>query len=81
MSARSGRTSTPGVVRLSVNLSPSVAAALRQTAARSGVSITEAVRRAVALWQLLVDARDRGHTVLIMRGAGPDAKFDEVKLL
>lgn len=68
------------IVRLSVNLAPSVALALRQTAEKSGVSVTEAVRRAVAVWKLVVDARAQGHTVLVMRGEGPEARFAEVEL-
>lgn len=47
-------------VRLSVNLRPDVAADLKDYAERKGVSITEAVRRAIVILKFVDDARDRG---------------------
>jgi hypothetical protein len=47
-------------VRLSVNLKPDVAGALKSYAGRKGISITEALRRAIVILTFVVDAQDRG---------------------
>lgn len=72
---------TPRVVRLSINLAPTVAEALKTTATKQGVSITEAVRRAVALWRLVSDAQDHGNRVMVVEGRGDDAQYREIVLL
>lgn len=65
-------------IRLSVNLAPTVSEALRATAARKGLSITEAVRHAVAVWKFITDEQAKGNRVLIMEGEGTGARFREV---
>jgi hypothetical protein len=45
--------------RLSVNLSPEVAEALRWLTHRQGISVTEAVRRAISHEKYIYDALDR----------------------
>ena len=65
-------------VRLSVNLAPSVAEALRATAAAQGVNLTEAVRRAVALYAELHKERAAGRTLLSKDGTGKKAVFYEL---
>lgn len=52
-------------VRLSVNLAPGVARTFKSTAAGLGMSVTEATRRAIGLWKLLVDAQERGARIVI----------------
>jgi hypothetical protein len=47
-------------VRLSVNLNPDVADELKAYAKRKGVSITEAVRRAITILAFVDDAQRRG---------------------
>lgn len=80
-----GRTHDQGraqnVVRLSVNLAPSVADALKSTAARRGLSITEAIRHAVAVWKLVTDEQAKGNRVMIVEGEGDKAQYREVVLV
>jgi hypothetical protein len=47
-------------VRLSVNLRPDVADELKEYADRKGISVTEAVRRAIAVLSFVDEAQDRG---------------------
>jgi hypothetical protein len=52
--------------RLSVNLSPDVANALRKYVGEHGVTVTEAVRRSISLLVYIDDAvRNRGAKILI----------------
>jgi Ribbon-helix-helix protein, copG family len=53
------------LVRLSVNLGPQVADSLKEYAARKGVSITEAVRRAIAALAFIDNAQARGASVQV----------------
>lgn len=53
------------LVRLSVNLSPTVFGELKDYADRKGVSVTEAVRRAVSVLKYVDDAQDRGASLNI----------------
>ncbi|MDM7855488.1 CopG family transcriptional regulator [Cellulomonas alba] len=69
------------VVRLSVNLAPTVAAALKSTAAKKGLSITEAIRHAIAVWKLVVDEQAAGRKVMIVEGQGDSATFREIVLI
>ena len=68
------------VVRLSVNLSPSVAETLRSLCTRKGVSITEGVRRAVAIWRFLEEERSCGHTLAIIERDGTTERIRELML-
>ena len=55
-----------GTTRLSVNLAPTVAHALRTVAHRRGITYTEAIRYAIALWKLLVDERAKGNRIVLV---------------
>jgi hypothetical protein len=73
MKTPQGRTHDPGtaadaqdqLTRLSVNLSPAVAATLRDYAGRKGVSVTEAIRRAISILNYIDDAQTRGASLNI----------------
>jgi Ribbon-helix-helix protein, copG family len=56
------------LVRLSVNLSPEVADQVKAYAGRKGVSVTEAVRRAIAILAFVDDAQSRGASLNIDEG-------------
>ena len=56
------------LVRLSVNLSPDVADALKQYASRKGISITEAVRRAITVLTFVDNAQSRGASLHLEEG-------------
>ncbi|WP_066460850.1 hypothetical protein [Sanguibacter suarezii] len=69
------------VVRLSVNLAPSVADALKSVAADQGISLTEATRRAVALLKLANDARNDDKRLMVVEGQGEKAIYREIVML
>ena len=69
------------VVRLSVNLAPSVADALKSVAADQGISLTEATRRAVALLKLAHDARANDQRLMVVDGEGEKATYREIVML
>ena len=56
------------LVRLSVNLGPEVADQLKEYASRKGVSVTEAVRRAIAVLAFVDEARNRGASLNVEEG-------------
>lgn len=68
----------PSVVRLSVNLAPTVADALKTTARRKGLSITEAIRHAIAIWKLVTDEQAKGNRVMIVSGEGDNTQYREL---
>lgn len=74
-------TANKDVVRLSVNLAADVAAALKTLSTQQGVSVTEGVRRAIALWKLVSDERAKNNRIMIVEGEGDNAKFRELVLL
>jgi hypothetical protein len=53
------------VTRLSVNLNPETAALLRKTADDLGLSVTETIRRSIALHGYMTDQRAKGNRILI----------------
>ena len=55
-----GPPSQDALVRLSVNLSPVVAETLKEYATRKGISITEAIRRAISIMSYIDEAQERG---------------------
>lgn len=59
---------TDRLVRLSVNLGPDVADQLKEYASRKGVSVTEAVRRAIAVLAFVDDAQKRGASLNVEEG-------------
>lgn len=54
-----------GPVRLSINLSAEAAEAIRDITARRGITITEAIRRAISIHKYLDDAAQRGAKILV----------------
>lgn len=56
------------LVRLSVNLSPDVADALKQYASSKGISVTEAVRRAITVLSFVDNAQSRGASLHLEEG-------------
>lgn len=56
------------LVRLSINLSHEVADSVKEYARRKGISITEAVRRAIGILRYVDDAHDRGATFNVEEG-------------
>jgi hypothetical protein len=73
--------SSRDVVRLSINLASDVAGALKALSTAQGVSVTEGVRRAIALWKLVSDEVAKGNKVMVVEGEGDSAKFRELILL
>lgn len=57
-------------VRLSVNLSPGTAALLRAVLDRKGLSITEGIRRAIAVWKFVEDEVERGNQLAVIEKDG-----------
>lgn len=55
--------SVHNLVRLSVNLSPTVFGVLKGYAQRNGVTVTEAVRTAISILKYVDDAQRRGATI------------------
>lgn len=51
--------------RLSVNVALDVADALRVLAKRRGITVTDGVRRAIAIWKLVEDASAEGQQIQI----------------
>jgi len=58
------------LVRLHVNLNQETAAALKQLAANNGDSLTETVRRAVAVLKFVKDENENGRDVIVMNKNG-----------
>ena len=64
------------LVRLSVNLSPTTFDELKEYADRKGVSVTEAVRRAISVLKYVDDAQGRGASLNIEeRGTLKEVQF------
>lgn len=55
----------PRKVRLNADLSPEVAKALKELAERQGVTLTEALSRAISTERVLVEKRRKGGKVLV----------------
>jgi hypothetical protein len=53
----------PETVRLSINLSPAVADTIKGYSRRKGVSVTEAIRRAISVLAYIDAAQDRGASI------------------
>ena len=63
-----------GLVRLNVNLNQETADALKQLADSQGVSLTEAVRRAIAISKFVADEQSKGRKIQTMNNQGKDKK-------
>ena len=60
---RTASAPTGKLVRLSVNLNQETADALKEIAEETGISLTEAVRRAISVYKFVDDEIDAGHRV------------------
>lgn len=67
-------------VRLSINVHPTVADALKEAAAAQGISLTEAVRKAIALLDLHQKATQSGERLMLVQGHGECATYREILL-
>ncbi len=65
-------------VRLSVNLSIETAEIFKSLIERKGLSISEGIRRAIAVWKFLEDEQSRGNQVAVIE---PDDTVRKVVLL
>lgn len=57
-------------VRLSVNLSIETAEIFRSLIDRKRLSITEGIRRAIAVWKFLEDEKSRGNEIAVIEPNG-----------
>lgn len=62
-------TSTDKITRLSVNINADAARALKSVAARRQISITEAIRRAIAIYKFVEDESARGNTIQVVNSS------------
>jgi hypothetical protein len=60
------KTSQERSVRLSVNLSQETAQTLRGLIGRKGLSITEGIRRAIAVWKFVEDETSKGNQLAVI---------------
>ena len=74
-------TTSPDVVRLSINLAPDVAAILREWASKKAISATESVRRAIAVWNFVESEKAKGNRLAVIEGSGKNERIREVVLL
>jgi len=65
-------------VRLSVNLGSETADIFKELIERKGLSITEGVRRAIAIWKFLEDEKSLGNQIAVVE---PDESVRKVILL
>lgn len=70
----SGTTTEPALVRLNVNLNKETAAALKDITDKQGISLTEAVRRAIALLKYIDDERTQGRKIQTMDADGKNKR-------
>lgn len=66
------KTVTDRLVRLSVNLNPDAADVLKEYANRKGVSITEAVRRAIGILSFVDETQNCGASVTVRDDSGSE---------
>ncbi|MFJ2834622.1 hypothetical protein ACIO52_04600 [Nocardia sp. NPDC087230] len=70
------------VVRLSINLAPDVADVLRKWAGKKRISATEAVRRAIAVWNFIETEKANGNRLAIVESLpGGEERIREVVLI
>ena len=69
------------VVRLSVNLAPDVAAVLRKWTGKKSISITEAIRRAIAVWNFVETERAAGNRLAVIERDGDRERVREMVLV
>lgn len=66
-------------VRLSVNLALDVANVLRQMAREKRISATEAMRRAIAVWNFIETEREKGNQIVIVERVWWGERIREVE--
>ena len=69
------------VVRLSINLAPDVAHVLKSLAKSKRINVTEAVRRAIAVWNFLENEHAKGNKIAVVENVGGTARLREVVIL
>lgn len=69
--AEDAEQTAPGPVRLSVNLSAEAAEFVRSMTAERGITITEAIRRALSTQKYVEEARRRGARIFIEEEGQP----------
>jgi hypothetical protein len=62
------------LVRLNVNLNKETAAALKELADKQGISLTEAVRRSIALLKFIEDEQAEGRKIQTMDSDGKNKR-------
>lgn len=77
----SGVSTKNNVVRLSINLAPDVAGILRSWAERKSINVTEAVRRAIAVWDFFETEREKGNRLAVIEGEGSNQRIREVVIV
>ncbi|MGA4850870.1 hypothetical protein ACOBQB_33225 [Streptomyces sp. G5(2025)] len=70
----SGAMAEPQITRLSVNINEDTAAKLRWYKEHKGISITETVRRAIALLELVEKETAKGNEVLLKSQDGKSVR-------
>ena len=58
------------VVKLNININDETEAALKELAARRGITVTETVRRAVAVYKFIEDEKDAGGKLQVIHEGG-----------
>jgi hypothetical protein len=64
--------------RLSVNLSLDTANVLKALAKRKGITITDAIRRAIAVWSFVEDELDKGNRIAVVERVNGTERVREV---
>lgn len=73
---------TPPIVRLSVNLAADVADVLRTLAGKRGLSLTETIRRAIAVLKFVEEEVERGNKLAIVEtDSGGRQRVREIMLV
>lgn len=72
------KTTDNGLTKLSVNINQETAAALREIAANNGITITEAIRRAVSIADFVYKEKAKGRRIQTMSKRG--YKVREIEL-
>jgi hypothetical protein len=68
-------------VRLSVNLAPDVARPLRDRAQKKSILITEAIRRAIVVWNFVETERDKGNRLAVIERVNDEDGVREMVLV
>lgn len=58
------------MVKLNININDETEAALKELAARRGITVTETVRRAVAVYKFIEDEMDAGGKLQVIHEGG-----------